>query len=46
VAAERTVAAAAYALGTVVACLAVVALVDRLSTPAERTVFDAEEGDL
>lgn len=38
--------AAAYALGTLVACLAAVALVDRLSSPAERAIFDVEEGDL
>ena len=37
--------AATYALGTLVACLLVVALVDRLSTPAQRATFDAEEGD-
>ena len=35
-----------YALGTLLACLLVVALVDRLSTPAQRADFDADEGDL
>jgi fluoride exporter len=44
--AGRAMAAAGYAMGTLVACLAVVALVDRLSTPDERVAFDAEEGDL
>ena len=38
--------AAAYVVGTLAACLAVVALVDRLSRPEERREFDAEEGDL
>ena len=38
--------AAAYALGTLLACLVVVALVDRLSTPVQRAEFDADEGDL
>lgn len=38
--------AAGYALGTLLACLAVVALVDRLSTPAQRARFDEDEGDL
>ena len=44
--AGRPASAAVYALGTLVACLVAVALVDRLSTPAERATFDAEEGDL
>ena len=44
--AGRPLAAAAYALGTLAACLVAVALVDRLSTPAERVEFDHEEGDL
>ena len=38
--------AAGYALGTLLLCLGVVALVDRLSSPADRSVFEAEEGDL
>ena len=38
--------AASYLLGTLVACLAGVAVADRLSTPAEREEFEAEEGDL
>jgi CrcB protein len=38
--------ATGYALGTLLACLAVVALVDRLSTPAQRARFDQDEGDL
>lgn len=42
----RTDLATAYALGTLLACLVVVALVDRLSTPAQRAGFDADEGDL
>lgn len=44
--AGETVAAGAYAVGTVAACLAAVALADRFSTPASRAEFDEEEGDL
>jgi len=35
-----------YVVGTLVACLAAVALADRFSTPASRAEFDEEEGDL
>jgi CrcB protein len=45
-AAGHTGTAAAYLLGTLAACLAGVALADRLSSPAARAEFDAEEGDL
>jgi len=38
--------AVAYALGTLVACLVVVAVVDRLTSPADRAAFEAEDGDL
>jgi CrcB protein len=38
--------AGAYAMGTVVACLAAVALADRFSSPESRAEFDEEEGDL
>ena len=37
--------AAAYLLGTLVACLAAVALADHWSTPAERAELAAEGGD-
>nr|WP_246416413.1 CrcB family protein [Nocardioides luti] len=37
--------AAAYLLGTLVACLVAVALADRLSTAPERTSFDDADGD-
>ena len=37
--------ATTYLLGTLAACLAGVAVADRLSTPASRAEFDAEEGD-
>ena len=37
--------AAAYVLGTLVACLAVVVAVDRLGTAADRSEFEAEGGD-
>jgi fluoride exporter len=42
----RTALGVTYALGTLLACLTVVALVDRASTPEQRTEFDLEEGDL
>jgi CrcB protein len=38
--------AGAYAVGTLAACLAAVAVADRFSTPAGRVEFDEEEGDL
>lgn len=38
--------AGAYAVGTLAACLAAVALADRFSTRAGREEFDEEEGDL
>lgn len=38
--------AGSYAVGTVAACLAAVALADRFSSPAARAEFDEEEGDL
>lgn len=38
--------AAAYVVATLSCCLAAVALADRVSTPADRVEFDAEEGDL
>jgi CrcB protein len=38
--------AAAYVLGTLVACLAAVAAVDRLGSADERAEFEAEGGDL
>jgi len=38
--------AAAYVVGTLAACLAAVALADRLSTLASRAEFEREEGDL
>lgn len=40
-----TAVAAAYLVGTLAACLAVVALVDQLSGPEERAEFEQEEGD-
>lgn len=46
VASGRVLTAGAYAVGTLAACLAAVALADRFSTPADRTEFDEEEGDL
>ncbi len=44
--ADRLGLATVYAVVTLVACLSVVALVDRVTTLAQRTVFDSEEGDL
>lgn len=38
--------AGAYAIGTIVACVAAVSVADRFSTPASRTEFEEEEGDL
>ncbi len=38
--------AGAYAVGTLAACLAAVALADRFSTRTDRAEFDEEEGDL
>lgn len=38
--------AGTYAVGTLAACLAAVALADRFSSPASRAEFDEEEGDL
>jgi CrcB protein len=35
-----------YVVGTIAACLAVVALADRFSTSVSRAEFDEEEGDL
>lgn len=46
VAGDRSVLAAVYVLGTVVACFTVVAVIDRLSSPAARAAFEVEEGDL
>jgi fluoride exporter len=37
--------ATGYVLVTLAACLAAVAAADRLSSPAERAAFEAEEGD-
>ena len=45
VVAGETALALAYAAGTLLACLAAVALVDRLTTREERTEFDRAEGD-
>lgn len=42
----ETFLAAAYVLGTLTACLAAVAVAERLSTSAARTEFEGEEGDL
>ena len=42
---DRTATGAAYVLGTLVACLVVVALVSRITTPPERDQFAAEGGD-
>jgi CrcB protein len=42
---ERAATAAAYAIGTLVACLVVVAVVSRLTTPAAREEFAADGGD-
>ena len=42
----RVAVAAAYVVGTLVACLLAVALADRFSGPDERAVFESEEGDL
>lgn len=42
----ETVTATAYLLGTLAACLAGVALADRLSTPSARAELEAEDGDL
>ncbi|HEU4512247.1 MAG TPA: CrcB family protein [Nocardioidaceae bacterium] len=44
--AGEVVTAGVYAVGTVAACLAAVALADRFSTPSSRAEFDEEEGDL
>jgi CrcB protein len=41
----RPVLAATYVVGTLAACLLVVALADRLSTAAARADFEREEGD-
>jgi fluoride exporter len=41
----RTVEAAGYVVASLAACLVAVAVADRLSTPAEREVFAAEDGD-
>jgi CrcB protein len=41
----RTATAAAYVVGTLVACLVVVALASRLSRPEDRDEFEAEGGD-
>jgi fluoride exporter len=38
--------AASYLLGTLLACLAAVAVADRLSEPPERAEFEDEDGDL
>jgi fluoride exporter len=40
------VTATLYVLGTLAAALLAVAVADRLSSPADRAEFDAEEGDL
>ena len=42
---HHTVLAAAYLLGTLAAAIGGVLLVDRLSTPAQRALIEAEEGD-
>jgi CrcB protein len=42
---DRVALAATYSLATLLACLLVVALADRLSTPLARVEFDVEEGD-
>jgi CrcB protein len=42
---DRIAEAAAYSLGTLVACLIVVAAVSRLATPAARSELAAEGGD-
>lgn len=42
---DRIATGAAYALGTLVACLAVVTVVSRFTTPAARDEFEAEGGD-
>jgi CrcB protein len=46
VAAGHVPVAGAYAVGTLAACLAAVALADRFSSRAAREEFDEEEGDL
>lgn len=46
VSAGQVATAGAYAVGTVAACLAAVALADRFSSAASRAEFDEEEGDL
>jgi len=45
-ASDHVTTAAAYVVGTLVACLVAVAAADRLSTAAQRREFDDEEGDL
>ena len=45
VAAGHAVTAVTYVVGTLAACLLVVALADRFSTAADRALFEAEEGD-
>ncbi len=45
VAQGRPVLAATYVVGTLAACLLVVAAADRFSTAADREEFDREEGD-
>ena len=42
---HHTAIAAAYLFGTLVAAIGGVLLVDRLSTPAQRALIEAEEGD-
>ena len=44
-AAQRPGLAAAYVLGTLLACLLAVAVADRLSSPQDRCEFDDEEGN-
>jgi fluoride exporter len=41
----RSTTAAAYALGTLAACLVAIALASRLSRPEDRDEFEAEGGD-
>jgi CrcB protein len=42
---DRVALGAAYALGTLVACLVVVTVASRFTTPADQASFEAEGGD-
>ena len=44
-AAGQAVTATTYVVGTLAACLLVVAVADRFSTPADRALFEDEDGD-